>query len=295
MSEKYNAGLSAFDLTGKKALVTGGALGIGRACAVAFAQAGADVAIIDIDPEQGLKTSKAIEALGVKSLFVPCGIADQEQVGTMVSAVAEALGRIDIAVNNAGVGSLKGNDETFPKDEWDKIIGVNLTGTWLCAQAQAQQMIKQKPAGGKIINVASICASISIPGSNGAYDASKAGVVHLTRTLAAQWGQFNINVNSVSPSHVMTAMLANATSPEFCKRVREITPMGHMQRPDDLAGPVLFLASSASDYVTGQELIVDGGHTLSTWLNPLERTEPPRVDAEKELVELERDGGEPFC
>lgn len=280
--------MDPFNLQGKKALVTGGAMGIGRSCAVALAQAGADVAIVDTNSQAGKKTVTELESLGVKAILVTCDIADKASVQAMVSTVVNSFGRLDIAVNNAGTGSMMTHDETFEKDEWDRILSVNLTGTWLCAQAQAQQMISQKPTEGKIINIASICASISIPGSNGAYDASKAGVVHLTRTLAAQWGRYNINVNSVSPSHVMTSMFAHS-SPELRARIREITPMGHMQRPFDLGGPVVFLASQASDYLTGQELVVDGGHTLSSWLQPLERVVPPRVSAEQELVELKRD------
>ena len=279
--------VSLFDLTGKKALVTGGAMGIGRACAEIMAKAGADIAIADVNEEVGQKTVAKLQSFGVKSLFIHCDITDKTQVQAMVATVAETMGRLDIAVNSAGI-SICGKDEEFPQQDWEKVMGVNLTGTWLCAQAQAQQMIKQTPTEGKIINIASICATMNINGAGSAYDASKAAVVHMSRSLALQWGRFNINVNSISPSHVMTPMYVR-TPIEERKRVREITPMGHIQRPEDLQGPVLFLASKASDYYTGQNMIVDGGHTLSTWLHPLTRDIPPRISEAEELVEVKKD------
>lgn len=276
-----------FDLHGKTALVTGGATGVGRACAIALAQAGADIVIADINHEAGEKTADRLTHYGVRSAFIACDIADKTQVQAMLAFTVNTFGRLDIAINNAGI-ILAGPDETFDKDAWDKVIGINLTGTWLCTQAQAQQMIKQTPTEGKIINIASMCATISIPGCSGAYDASKAAIVHLTRTLAAQWGRYNINVNSISPSHVMTPLFAQCPL-ERRQRIRDITPMGHLQRPEDLYGPVVFLASKAADYVTGQDLIVDGGHTLSTWVQPLTRAVPPRVSPEQELIELKKD------
>ncbi len=168
------------------------------------------------------------------------------------------------------------------------MIDVNLKGVWLCAQAQGQQMIAQNPTEGKIINIASMCSKINIPGAPAAYDTSKGAVVRLTQNLALHWGRFNINVNSVSPSHVMTPMFAQC-SLEQRDRIREITPMGHLQRPEDLYGPVIFLASKASDYITGHDVLVDGGHTLSTYLLPLARDIPPRVNQRQELVELKQD------
>ncbi|MFA5193073.1 MAG: SDR family oxidoreductase, partial [Verrucomicrobiia bacterium] len=195
--------LSLFDLTGRKALVTGGAVGIGRACAIALAKAGADVAIADIDPKIGEATAKELCGMGRDSFYVKCNVTDRAQVQAMVSAVVARFGRLDIAVNNAGIAIL-GADEEIPQNEWDKVIAVNLTGTFLCAQAEAQQMIRQQPTEGKIINIASMSATIA--NCNASYDASKAGVVHMTKTLAAEWGRFNINVNCLSPSYVLTPM-----------------------------------------------------------------------------------------
>ena len=188
------ADLSLFDLTGKKALVTGGAVGIGRACAIALARAGADVAIVDINESAAKKTAKEIQAMGVEAISLACDVTDKAQVQEMVAQVAEQFGRLDIAVNNAGIGIL-GADEEIDQEAWDKVIAVNLTGTFLCAQAEGQQMIRQGPGGGKIINIASMSATIA--NCNASYDASKAGVVHMTKTLAAEWGRFNINVNAL--------------------------------------------------------------------------------------------------
>ncbi len=284
------ADLSLFDLTGKKALVTGGAVGIGRGCALALARAGADVAIVDLDRRTGEKTAAEIEAGGRDSLFVECDVADKDQVQEMVRQVVQRFGRLDIGVNNAGIGIL-GGDEEFDKADWDKVMGVNLTGAWLCAQAEAQQFLRQDPpetgkTEGKIINTASMSATIS--NCNAAYNASKAAVVQMTRMLAAQWGRFNINVNCISPSYLLTPM--HASTPVVVReRIRELTPMGYVERPEDLHGAIIFLASAASNFVTGHDLMVDGGHTLNAWLVPLGRAVPPRVSPEEEIVQLKHD------
>jgi NAD(P)-dependent dehydrogenase (short-subunit alcohol dehydrogenase family) len=277
--------LSLFDLTGKKALVTGAAVGIGRACAVALARAGADVAITDVDKRTGRKTADEIKSLGRDSLFVSCDVTVKDQVQGMVREVAGHFGRLDIGVNNAGIGIL-GADEELEQPDWDKVIAVNLTGTYLCAQAEAQQFLRQQPVEGKIINIASMSATIS--NCNASYNASKAGVVQMTKMLAAQWGKYNINVNCLSPSYCLTPM--HASTPTVVRqRIRELTPLGYVQRPEDLYGPVMFLASAASNYVTGHDLMVDGGHTLNAWLTPLSRVEPPRVGPDEEIVQLKHD------
>ncbi len=279
------ADLSLFDLTGKKALVTGGAVGIGRGCALALARAGADVAVVDIDEKTGTKTAEELKAGGVDSLFVSCDVTKKEQVQSMVRQVVERFGRLDIGVNNAGIGIL-GADEELEQADWDKVIDVNLTGSYLCAQAQAQQFLRQEPVEGKIINIASMSATIS--NCNASYNASKAGVVQMTRMLAAEWGRFNINVNCISPSYLLTPM--HASTPVVVReRIRELTPLGYVQRPEDLFGAVIFLSAAASNYVTGLDLMVDGGHTLNAWLTPLTRSAPPRVGPEEETIQLKHD------
>lgn len=277
--------MTMFDLSGKKALVTGGSIGIGRGFALALAQAGADVAIVARNEVAGNSVVDEIKAMGRDSLFVKCDVAAKDQVQKMAQTVVKQFGRLDIGVNNAGIAIL-GADEEIDQDSWDKVIAVNLTGIFLCAQAEAQQMIKQSPPGGKIINMASMSATIA--NCNASYDASKAGIVHMTKTLAAEWGQYNINVNCISPSYVLTPM--HASTPVVVRdRIRELTPLGHVQRPEDLYGPLVFLASDASNYVTGHDLMVDGGHTLNAWLTPLGRSVPPRVSPEEEIVQLKHD------
>jgi len=274
-----------FDLTGKKALVTGAAVGIGRGYAVALAQAGADVVIVDLDEKTGAKTAEEVKSYGRDSLFVCCDVTKKEQVDAMVDAVVRQFGRLDIGVNNAGIAIL-GGDTDFSQEDWDKVINVNLTGMYLCAQAQARQFLKQLPIQGKIINTASMSARIC--NCNASYNASKGGVVEMTRMLAAQWGAYNINVNCISPSYILSPMHAS-TPLEVRARIRELTPLGHVQRPEDLYGPVVFLASDASNYVTGIDLLVDGGHTLNAWLTPLGRSVPPRVTPQEEIVQLKHD------
>ena len=277
--------MEMFGLAGKKALVTGGSVGIGKACATALAMAGAHVAIADIDQQTGEKTAEGLREMGVDSICVECDVTSKDQVQAMVTTVVEKFGRLDIGINNAGIAIL-GGDEDLDQAAWDKVIAINLTGAWLCAQAEAQQMIKQGAEGGKIINTASMSARIA--NCNASYDASKAGIVHMTRTLAAEWGRFNINVNCFSPSYLLTPMHAS-TPLEARQRIRELTPMGYMQRPEDLHGAIIFLASAASNYVTGHDLLVDGGHTLNSWLAPLGRDVPPRVSPKEETVQLKKD------
>ncbi|MDR0703677.1 MAG: SDR family oxidoreductase [Planctomycetaceae bacterium] len=274
-----------FDLTGKKAIVTGAAVGIGRGYAAALAKAGADVAIVDLDEKTGTKTANEIISYGKDSIFVRCDVTKKEQVDAMMDAVLQKFGRIDIGVNNAGIGIL-GGDLDFSPENWNKVINVNLTGMFLCAQAEAQQFVKQNPVGGKIINTASMSARIC--NCNASYNASKGGVVEMTRMLAAEWGTYNINVNCISPSYILSPMHAS-TPLEVRTRIRELTPLGYVQRPEDLYGPVIFLASEASNYVTGLDLLVDGGHTLNAWLTPLQRETPPRISPEQETVQLKHD------
>ena len=277
--------LSQFDLTGKNAFVTGAAVGIGRACAIGLARAGANVVVVDLNEKAGQKTATEIESMGCQSEFVRCDVTRREQIQEMVGRVVARFGRLDIAVNNVGIAILGADEDVSPED-WNKVVAVNLTGVFFCAQAAARQMIRQNPTEGKIINIASMSATIA--NCNASYDATKAGVVHMTKTLAAEWGRFNINVNCISPSYVLTPM--HASTPVVVRqRIRELTPLGYVERPEDLWGAVNFLASEAANYVTGHDLMVDGGHTLNAWLTPLGRSVPPRVSPQQEAVQLKHD------
>jgi len=273
-----------FRLDGKKALVTGGGQGIGRGYVLAMAGAGADVAVVDIDERTGKSTVDEVKSLGRDSIFVHCDVTDKDQVYNMVEAVVEEFSRLDIGVNNAGV-YIEGEEENYSREDWERVVAVNLTGVFFCAQAEARQMIRQGSSG-KIINTASMSGTIA--NGTSSYNASKAAVVHLTRSLAAKWGKYNINVNSISPSYVMSPMNA-ATPKELRDRIRELHPLGHIQRPEDLYGPIVFLASDASNYITGIDLLVDGGHTTNIWLEPPERMVPPRVDRVQEMLQLKHD------
>jgi NAD(P)-dependent dehydrogenase (short-subunit alcohol dehydrogenase family) len=215
--------------------------------------------------------------------FVACDVTEKAQVDRMVDATVQRFGRLDIGVNNAGIVR-EVPDEEMSLDDWNAVIGVNLTGVFLCCQAEGRVMIAQER--GKIVNTASISATIA--NDTAAYNSSKAGVVMITRTLAAKWGRYNINVNCLSPSYVVSPMLADQSAAERT-RMRELHPLGWLERPADLYGPLVFLASDASNFVTGHDLMVDGGHTLNVWLAPIDRTVPPLVTRTAEIAQLVHD------
>jgi len=271
-----------FNISGKKAIVTGGSSGIGKACVKILSSNGVDVAVVGRRKNIGEIAAEEARKMGVDAFYVQCDVSDEQQVQQMLKTVVDRFGRLDIAVNSAGVDTAS-EGITQPKNDWDKITSINLTGTWLCAQAEAQQMQQQSPMGGKIINIGSAAAKTAR--LNAAYCAAKAGVVHLTRSLAMQLGGSNINVNSISPGVLMSPLIAHAPV-EFRERVREITPLGYIARPQDIHGPILFLASGASDYVTGHDILMDGGRTLSTLLDPLERITPPRLSIDDEVEQM---------
>lgn len=275
-----------FDLTDKKALVTGGAVGVGRACATALAMAGADVAIIGRTKDTAEKTCETLRRLGANACFVKCDVSNPEQVGEMTADVVRRFGRIDIAVNSAG-GAVSGMAMAMQKEDWDRTLALNLSGVFWCAQAQARHMSNKAQVGGKIINIASIYATAA--GGDCAYNTSKAGVVHLTRSLAKEWGSENINVNCISPGWMITPGNRHGITTELRTRMREVIPLGSLMRYEDMYGAVIYLSSAASDFVTGQELIVDGGHTLDTWLVPLKRRVPARTSPDDEEREMRKD------
>lgn len=250
--------LRKFDLTGKKALVTGGGRGIGRAFCLALAQAGADVAVVDINQETAQAVAQEVQDLGREGLAIHADVTVAEQVQRMVNQTVEAFGRLDIDVNNAGMGSWAPAEE-MSEEDWDKVIALNLKGVFLCAQACGRVMIKQRK--GKIINTASMSASIvNRPQKQVHYNSSKAGVVMLTKSLAAEWAPYNINVNCISPGYTLTYLTRQVS--QYHDLWTELTPMGCMLEPEDLQGVLIFLASEASDLMTGQDLIVDAGYVL---------------------------------
>lgn len=251
--------LDRFSLTGRAAMVTGGARGIGRSLAEALAEAGANVAIVDMNMALAESTAHDIQKLGVDALALALDVTDAVQVGKVVNAIHDQWGRLDIAVNSAGIAR-RNPSEQIEEAEWDAILDVNLKGVFLCCQAEGRVMLAQ--GSGSIINVASMSGQIvNRPQQHAHYNASKAGVVQVTRTLAAEWAPRGVRVNSLSPGHTNTPMTAHASAEDRSIWVSN-TPMGRLGEPADLQGAVIYLASDASSYVTGHDLVMDGGYTI---------------------------------
>lgn len=251
--------IPSFSLEGKAAIITGGKQGIGRAIALAFAEAGADVAVCSRVIEDGKLQAVAdeIQRSGRRSLAVQADISRKADVDNLVQRAMDEFGSIDILVNNAGKIILKPLLDT-PEDEWDEIIDINLKGYYLCSQAAGKIMVDQK--SGIIINIGSRIG-ISAIKNRAAYSIAKAGVLMLTRILALELGEFNIRVNAIAPGVVkteITRVLWN--DPVTLKKVESTIPLGgRWAEPDDIVGAALFLASDASSYITGDTILVDGG------------------------------------
>ena len=249
--------LPSFSLEGKVAIVTGGKKGIGKAIALAFAEAGADVAVCSRTLEDGELRAVAneIQRLGRRSLAIQADISHKTDVDNLVKRVMDEFGVINILVNNAGI-LIKGPFLEFSEDAWDKTINTDLKGYYLCSQAVGKRMVEQK--GGNIINLSSALAVKPLE-NHGAYSIAKAGVVMLTRVLARELGKYNIRVNAIAPSLVKTELTDTWTDPERLKRAEAEIPLGYVAEPSEVVGPALFLASDASSYITGHTIILDGG------------------------------------
>lgn len=250
-----------FDLTGKTVLVTGGSRGLGRAMALALAEAGCDVAV-NARTEAGLQeVLGAIKKLGRKAVALPGDVSDEEEVQRMVEGAVKGLGRIDILLNNAGLweGSYL---VRLTKADWDKVIQVNLTGAFLIAKAVGKVMLKQR--SGKIINTSSILGFKSSPQSL-VYAATKAALIQMTKVIALELGPAGIRVNAIAPGFFETDMTKRYHEPDAQEALEAYIsriPLRKTGRPEDLAGLIVFLASSASDHITGQTLVIDGGESL---------------------------------
>lgn len=254
--------LDLFKLDGKNAIVTGSAQGLGKAMAKALGEAGANVAIVDININLARQTAEEFsEKLGRKFVAIQADVTREDDVKLMVEKVISSLGHIDILVNNAGIVR-HAPAEDMGKKDWDDVIAVNLTGVFLCSQAVGRHMIERKQ--GKIINIASMSGLIvNYPQPQVAYNASKAGVIMLTKSLAVEWAKYNINVNAIAPGYMKTSMTAPFFEKEEYRRLWiEPTPMKRPGEPEELGGAVVYLASDASSFMTGQVLVIDGGYTL---------------------------------
>ena len=254
--------LELFNLSGKTALVTGGGRGIGRTIALALAEAGADVAVASRNTENCAEVAKEIsKSTGRATFSSKLDVSDKDSVSGLVKSVNDSLGKIDILVNNSG-STWGAPFEEMPLEKWDQVLRTNLTGTFLVSQSVVPEMKRRK--WGRIINVASIAALVSPPDfmNTVGYTASKGGIVSLTRELAIKLAKDGIVVNAIAPSFFPTKM-SNVLVQKFGDKMRETNPEGRLGEEDDLKGVVVFLASEAASYVTGQVLAVDGGYTAA--------------------------------
>jgi len=250
-----------FDLTGKVAVVTGGAGGIGRALALGLADAGADVVVASRKLEHLQKVADEIKAKGKKALAVTVEVTDEKSVKTMVDTILKEFPTIDILVNAHGL-AIRKPAETFPITEWQQVMDINARGTFLCCQAVGNVMIKQN--SGRIVNLSSVRGRYGLKADYAAYCASKGAVDTLTRTLACEWAKYNILVNAVAPTIVETDLTKDALAdPAYAAMMKGRIPLGKWAMPEDIVGATVFFASPASSFITGQVLYIDGG--VTTW------------------------------
>ena len=250
--------ITTASLHGKTAIVTGGSKGIGSAMALGLGHQGADVAIVSRNVAEGEQIAAQIRAMGRHALAIACDVTNKASVDAMVQKAMDAFGHIDILINNAGMNIRKPVIEVEESD-WDTVLDTNLKGIFLVAQSVGQKMIPQKK--GKIINIASIAAAVGLP-NLAAYCASKGGIAQLTKVMALEWAEHNIQVNAVAPAYILTPMTQGLLeNPERLNWILGMTPMGRLGTMEEVAGPVMFLASDWSNYVTGTVLMVDGGWT----------------------------------
>lgn len=275
-------------LENKISFITGGALGIGRATALAFAREGATVVIADILEEQGRQTAADIAALGATARFIPCDVTRAGQVSAAIQQVVAEFGRLDCAFNNAGFEGRLAPTAEYDEEEWDRVVAINLKGVWLCLKYELQQMIGQRR--GAIVSTASVAGVVAERGYP-AYAAAKGGVIQLTRTAAAEYAACSVRINAISPGIIITpmidralcdmdikAMMPGAVKNNFLKNLTNrllhwkpvqqqftnmMQPIGRPGQPEEIAAAVVFLCSDAAAFITGHNLLVDGGMTIT--------------------------------
>jgi NAD(P)-dependent dehydrogenase (short-subunit alcohol dehydrogenase family) len=248
-------------LAGKVAFITGGASGIGRATALAFARHGAHVVVADIDQNSGQATARMIEDLGGQAIAVGCDVTSGADVQAALARTVEAFGRLNYAFNNAGAEQKPQPTADITEEEWDRIIAINLRGVFLCLKYEIPLLLRY--GGGAIVNTSS-GAGIKVFGRGAAYAAAKHGVVGLTKDAALDYAASNIRINAICPGIIDTEMMDRFTggTQEGRDRVIAQEPIGRMGRPEEIAASVVWLCSDAASFVTGHALIADGGQTL---------------------------------
>lgn len=256
-----------FNLSNKVTIITGGCSGLGKAMSLGLAKAGSHIVVGDINLDNVSELKNEINNLKVKVEFlsVKVNVTKKEEVKNLVDTTINKFGKIDILINSAGIGAAPDSLLKIKEEDWDRIINVNLKGTFLTNQLVAREMVKQK--SGKIINIASMSGSIVNQGIPGIapYCASKAGVILLTKSFATALVKYNINVNSISPGYMKTPLTMKGWEKNCSgyKEMMKMTPMGRPGQPEELVGLAIYLASDASSFMTGSNIIIDGGYT--TW------------------------------
>jgi len=254
--------LDLFRLDGEVAIVTGGAQGLGEQMCIGLAEAGASVVVADLNLEKAQKVAEHIRTLGVSALAVKVDVTKKAEVEAMVQKTLEQFGKVDVLVACAGVGQwMKAED--MPEEDWKRVLDINLNGVFFACQAAGRAMIKRRK--GSIITISSMSGIIvNTPQAQAHYNASKAAVIMLTKSLAAEWAPYNVRVNTIAPGYMETQLVADLLKqcPEYGELWRKLTPMGRLGRPEEIKGPCVFLASPASSYLTGSVLVMDGGYTI---------------------------------
>jgi NAD(P)-dependent dehydrogenase (short-subunit alcohol dehydrogenase family) len=256
--------MDKFSLEGYCSIVTGASMGLGKAISIALAEAGSNVVVADINTEKAELTRNEIINRGRDAIVVKCDVTSEADCQNVVDAAMKKYGKINVLVNNAGI-SIHEKAENMKYSDWLKVININLNGVFLMAQAVGRIMIKQKK--GSIINISSMSGLIAnVPQAQSAYNASKGGVIMLTKSLASEWVEHNIRVNTIAPTYLETEMISELVrigkDKAMVDKWVEMTPMKRMGKPEEIGGIAVYLASEASTLATGSVFVIDGGYTV---------------------------------